>query len=105
MNKTEMSSERALDEIFFLKEQLKSLQDERKRDVEETADFIKQIINNGKLDQQKEISKILSELERLRKEVFERSSLSDLLDTKNKILNLMSEKVGLKEVQQALNEC
>lgn len=45
-----MNAERALDEIFFLKDQLKNLQEERKRDVEETADFIKQIINNGKLE-------------------------------------------------------
>ena len=43
-----MSAERALDEIFYIREQVKQMQDERKKDVEETADFIKQIINNGK---------------------------------------------------------
>jgi hypothetical protein len=43
-----MNSERALDEIFFLRDQLKQLQDERKKDIEETADFIKSIINQGK---------------------------------------------------------
>ena len=36
-----MNGERALDEIFFLRDQLKSLQEERKKDIEETADFIK----------------------------------------------------------------
>ena len=36
-----MNSDRALDEIFFIRDQIKQMQEERKRDVEETADFIK----------------------------------------------------------------
>lgn len=51
MGKAEMNSERALDEIFFVRDQFKLLQDERKKDVEETAEFIKTIINNGKMEQ------------------------------------------------------
>lgn len=51
LGKAEMHSERCLDEVFFLRDQLKTLQEERKRDVEETADFIKQIINTGKSEQ------------------------------------------------------
>ncbi len=53
-----MNSERALDEIFFVRDQFKQLQEERKKDVEETAEFIKQIINNGKNDTQKELMKM-----------------------------------------------
>lgn len=55
LTKTETNGERALDEIFFLRDQLKQVQDERRKDVEETADFIKQIINTGKVEQQKEL--------------------------------------------------
>ena len=44
--KTEMNAERSLDEIFYLRDQLKHLSEDRKKDVEETADFIKQ---NNKL--------------------------------------------------------
>lgn len=41
LEKMELSGERALDEICAYKEQLRQLQEERKRDIEETADFIK----------------------------------------------------------------
>lgn len=46
--KSEMNGERALDELFFIRDQFKQLQEERKKDIEETAEFIKQIINSGK---------------------------------------------------------
>ena len=42
------NAERALDEVYYFREQMKSMQEERKRDVEETADFINQLINNSK---------------------------------------------------------
>ena len=41
LDKIEFSAERTLDEISSYKEMLRQLQDERKRDIEETADFIK----------------------------------------------------------------
>jgi hypothetical protein len=41
LGKSEMNSERALDEIFFIRDQFKQLQEERKHDIEETAEFIK----------------------------------------------------------------
>lgn len=50
LQKAEMHSERALDEIFFVRDQFKQLQEERKQDVQETAELIKQIVNNGKVD-------------------------------------------------------
>jgi hypothetical protein len=45
-----MNGERSLDELFFIRDQLKQVQEERKKDVEETADFIKQLINTSKQD-------------------------------------------------------
>jgi len=39
--KSDVQLERALDELQYVKDQFRSLQDDRKRDVEETADFIK----------------------------------------------------------------
>lgn len=44
LSKTEMNGERAMDEIFFIKEQLKHVQEERKKDVDDTANYIKQMI-------------------------------------------------------------
>lgn len=41
LEKAEINGERALDEIYSYKEHLRQLKDERKRDIEETADFIK----------------------------------------------------------------
>jgi hypothetical protein len=85
LGKTEMNSERALDEIFFIRDQFKSLQDERKKDVEETAEFIKQIINNGKMEQQKELAKFSNDIERVRRDLVDKCSLTELLEVKSKI--------------------
>jgi hypothetical protein len=41
LEKNEILMERAMDEIFQNKERIKLIQDDRKRDIEETADFIK----------------------------------------------------------------
>lgn len=34
------NSERALDELYYFRETMKTMQEERKKDVEDTADFI-----------------------------------------------------------------
>lgn len=41
LEKNEILIERAMDEIFQFKERIKILQEDRKRDIEDTADFIK----------------------------------------------------------------
>ena len=41
LEKNEILIERAMDEIFQNKERIKLLQEDRKRDIEDTADFIK----------------------------------------------------------------
>lgn len=39
---------KALDEASYFMEQLKKMQEERKRDVEDTAEFIKTMVNANK---------------------------------------------------------
>jgi hypothetical protein len=48
------------------------VQEERKKDVEETADFIKEIINAGKQDTARELSRIAQDVERIRRELQDR---------------------------------
>jgi hypothetical protein len=48
LNQAEVASERAIEEGRANRDQFKALQDDRKRDVEETAEFIKQIIAASK---------------------------------------------------------
>ena len=43
--KAEVNSERAIQDLHSVKDRLDRLQDGRKKDIEETADFIKQVLN------------------------------------------------------------
>ena len=92
-------------DVTALSNQLKSLQEERRRDVEETAEFINQLVTQGKLDQQKDTSRIKDEIERLRQDVSLRVNTNDLLETKEALSGQLDSKVELEEVQSALNEC
>ena len=47
-----------MDECHGVRDQFKSLQEDRKRDVEETAEFIKQIISAGKHDWQQAVGRL-----------------------------------------------
>jgi len=85
LGKAEMNSERALDELFFIKDQFKTLQEERKRDIEETAEFIKQIINTGKQETSRELQKVAGDLEKCRRDLVDKCSVNELLETKSKI--------------------
>ena len=105
LGKSEQGYERALDELYFLKEQLKQLQEERKKDVEETAEFIKQIISAGKSDWQKEIQRLGADAERIRRELAEKAQAQDLAEVHARMSQSLDTKVDLREVQQALNEC
>lgn len=73
--------------------------------MEETADFIKSIINNAKLEQQKELSKVAGDLDHMRKILADKCSVSELLEAKAKMSSAIEGKVDIKEVQTALNEC
>ena len=41
IEKFDMNNERVLDDIYTFKEQIRLVQDDRKRDIEDTADFMK----------------------------------------------------------------
>jgi len=101
----EMTADRALDEGYYLKDQVKHLQEERKKDVEDTAGFIKQVIAGSKSEIFTEINKVYGEMDRLRRELSEKSAISELLDLKSKVFTQLEQKPDLKEVQTALNEC
>lgn len=56
--RVETNAERAVDECHGVRDQFKFLQEDRKRDVEETAEFIKQIISAGKHDWQQAVGRL-----------------------------------------------
>ncbi len=99
------NSERALDELYYFRETMKTMQEERKKDVEDTADFINQLINNSKNEQQREHRRVLGELEVIRREIADKAPTLELLETKSNFIGQLEAKVDLKEVQGALNEC
>lgn len=105
LEKAELSGERALDEICAYKEQLRQLQDERKRDIEETADFIKQVIDNQKHDWNRDLSALKMDTEQMKKEMVDKCSLQEMVNIKQSLLQQIDQKVDLKEVQNALNDC
>jgi gas vesicle protein len=82
VDKVDINGERALDEIYSYKEQLRQLGEERKRDIEETADFIKQLIDQNKEEWQKETSTFSKEIDHLKKEMVDRCTLKELLGLK-----------------------
>ena len=84
---------------------MKTMQEERKKDVEDTADFINQLINNSKNEQQREHRRVLGELEVIRREIGDKAPTLELLETKSNFIGQLEAKVDLKEVQGALNEC
>ena len=103
--KATADSHRACDEILLLKEQLRSAQEERRRDVEETAEFINQLVTQSKLDYQKETNHLYEEMEDLRRDVSMRVNSTELMDTKTNFAGMLNNKVDIAEVQNALNEC
>lgn len=105
IEKLDINGERALDEIYTYKDQLRLLQEERKRDIEETADFIKQLMDTQKQDLQREIRAAGAEIEGLKKDVMERCSVKEVLSIRQQLAADIQDKVDIKEVQQALNEC
>ena len=105
VDKVDINGERALDEIYSYKEQIRHLGEERKRDIEETADFIKQLIDNNKEEWLKETNGFSKEIDSLKKEMIDRCTLKELLGLKQQMLTNLESKVELKEVQHVLNEC
>lgn len=105
MQKLEIQCDRALDEAYYIKDQMKRAQEERKKEQDEQAVLFKKQINNSKDDIQSQLAKFNSDIDRMRKELTDKASTTDLLDTKSKIYTSLEEKPTIKEVQTALNDC
>ena len=104
-NKALDKAQLAFEEINLFKQQLKQLQDERKKDVEETAEFINQLITNSKGEQMQESQRMMKEIEHLRRDVAEKVPTVELLETKSNFIGQLESKVELNEVQSALSDC
>lgn len=105
VEKCELNGDRSLDEIFSYKEQLRQLQEERKRDIEETADFIKQVMETNKQEFSRDLQGVRGDLEKARNDIVDRCSMQEVLNIKQTLLLSLDSKVDVKEVQNALNEC
>ena len=93
------------DELHLTKDSFKHLQDERKRDIDETALFIKQLISQTKQEIQAELQKASIDIDRLRRDIGERASCSEVAETIARMATVIEQKVDIREVQTALNEC
>jgi len=82
IEKCELGGERALDEIFSYKEQLRQLQDERKRDIEETADFIKQVMETSKQEFNRDLQGVRTDVDKARNDLADRCSMQEVLSIK-----------------------
>ena len=98
IDKIDIDNERALDEIYSFKEQMRLLQDERRRDIEETADFIKQLIDTQKADWSKDMGSLRLDVDNQKKDMIDRCSLKEMLAIKNNLASQLDNKVELKEV-------
>ena len=96
---------RSQNDMSHLHESLRGLQEERRRDVEETAEFVKQVIGAGKVEWQKEVGRLTVEMDRVRRESSEKANANEVAEMLAKITTTLESKVDLREVQQALNEC
>ena len=105
IHKLELNSQRALDEIFGYNEQIRQLQEERKRDIQETADFIKEVMENNKQEFNRDMQNLRTDLDKARNDIVDRCSMQEVLGIKQALIVSLDTKVDVKEVQNALNEC
>lgn len=82
LEKCELNGERSLDEMYGYKEQLRQLQEERKRDIEETADFIKQVMETNKQEFNRDLQAVRSDLDKARNDIVDRCSMQEVLSIK-----------------------
>lgn len=63
------------------------------------------MINQSRLDFEKDINHILDSVEELKKDLTNKCAVTELLETKAKVMAALGAKCDLKEVQQTLNDC
>ncbi|EAR84714.1 hypothetical protein TTHERM_00637160 (macronuclear) [Tetrahymena thermophila SB210] len=97
------------DEIINLKDQLNHSNEERYQTEQQLTDYIKQQSELVQSDLMQEIDKVYNELDEVRKQIDDVSSLKidkkEHGEFKSKVMGILEDKVDLSEVQQALNVC
>jgi hypothetical protein len=79
-------------------EGMRAIQEDRRRDIEETAEFVKQVIAAGKNEWQKEVARVSNEVERVRREAQEKANANEVAEMLAKITANLESKVDLREV-------
>jgi hypothetical protein len=105
MDRNEINLERALDEICHLKESMRQLREERKQDIVETGDFIKQMVDSLRQDTQRDTEQLFKVTREMGVVLSEKSSSEDLSRWRQAVEDLLDKKVNIDEVQSALNTC
>lgn len=87
-----------MDEVFQNKEQIRYFQDQRKNDIEETADFVKQLFDGFKDDTLKELHFNRTELDKFKRDLVDKANIQEMLNMKQSLLSQLDMKVDIKEV-------
>jgi hypothetical protein len=107
--KNESFYDKLSEEIYKLNDQLKTILEERRNDIEETAKFVKNISNATKKEVQGITDRLFSELDEIRKAVEDlitrKVEKKEWAEIKAKLVTELEGKVDLVEVQNALNTC
>lgn len=97
------------EEIYRVNDQMTGILEDRRKDMEETGQLVKQMAANLKKETQSQSNKIDEELGNFKKILEEGLSKKldkkEFLETKAKILSELDGKVDVAEVQKALNQC
>jgi len=102
VDKIEMSADRALDEIYSYKEQLRQLKEERKNDIMETGDFIKSMVDHQKSDTKREFDLLKGLVDKQGQDIVDRATLSEVLQIRANIEKQVDKKVNFTDVQETL---
>ena len=84
--------------MSHLHDSLRGLQEDRRRDVEETAEFVKQVIGAGKAEWQKEVGRVAGEVDRIRRDTQDKANANEVAEMLAKITTALETKVDLREV-------
>ena len=74
------------------------MKEERKRDIEETADFVKQVIEQQRKDTSVDLSGVRNELEKVRDEFSQVATLKDMQEFHKEMSKNLEAKIEVKEV-------
>lgn len=105
LDKIELDYKRQSDELAEVREMQRVTKEERRRENTETADFVKQLIEQTKRDQQTDTAAIRNEV-KIRFDQFPSyATVKELNELKDALSTQLEKKIEVKEVQSALNIC